>query len=158
MRLMSLVLYLGHYQVIPGTECLITVEKSTVSIFAGMFIYFAICFPNLTHERVHFTRLQLCPCSTQALPARCFREQASSDESGPAVLGLIPATQETTLKARTRSENCLPHQLQLVSSFPALLTPVPCPLWSQSCGLSLNGPIASLKLRAVFRPQLQNGS
>lgn len=111
MRLISLVLYLGVYQVIRGTKCLIMVEKSTVSIFAGAFIYFAICFPNLTHERVHFTSLQLCPCLTQALPARCFRKQASNDESGPAVLGLIPATQETTLKARTRSENCLTHQL-----------------------------------------------
>lgn len=36
-------------------------------------------------------------------------------------------------------------QLQLVSSFPSLLTPVPCPLWSQSCDHSLTGRVEVCK-------------
>lgn len=47
-----------------------------------------------------------------------------SGSLSPAVLGLIPATQETNEKAWTRSGNCLTHQvsqLWLVPLFPCLL-------------------------------------
>lgn len=36
-------------------------------------------------------------------------------------------------------------QLQLVSSFPSLLTPVPCPLWPRSYSLSHTGPVEVCK-------------
>lgn len=106
------------------------------------FIYFLMT-PHPTQERIHLQKATAeSPLCTRSWPGASNCRLPSRSPS-PAVLGLIPATQETKEKVWTRSENCLTHQAAqtragaCISFFTAaLVSVVPWP-----GGISHTGPV-----------------
>lgn len=88
------------------------VKRSVISIFAMAFIYFLIWLPTPTHRRIHFKKLQLCPCSVrylgQVLLIAGFRLEAWAQLCWDWFL-----PHRKLREVWTRSENCLTHLVLL---------------------------------------------